>query len=158
MSLQNVPIVVRQQIPSVAPKVPQVRTPGHVHGSFWLHEPILQVSATHVPPEQTGVLPAHLVPHAPQLSVSVLRFLHEVPQQLLSPVQSAPDPHLQVPLSQVLPLVQAGSQAFATHVPSEQTGVLSVHLVPHAPQLSLSVLRLVQASPHRWRPAEQRQL
>jgi hypothetical protein len=85
--------------------------------------------ATHVEPEQTGVLPLHTCPHVPQLFplFVVLR---------------------QAPLQDEYPVLHAKVQALAAHAgPAFATAV--VQTLPHEPQLLRSRVVSTHAVPQR---------
>ena len=81
----------------------------------------------HAPPEHTCPAP-HVVPHAPQLALSVCRFAQ------LAPHTVSPAPQ------------------FGRHVPAEHAWPAG-QCVPHAPQLWSSVRRFTHSVPHAVCPA-----
>ena len=98
-----------------------------------------------------------VLPQLPQLLKSCAVLRHELLQQVRLPVQAAPPPHWQTPLTQVEPAEQAAPQApqlavlesVATHVPPQQVSPAAQRaLLPHMhwPPAQLSA-RLPQSLP-----------
>jgi len=98
----------------------------------------------------------HFVPQEPQLDVSVKTLISQPFEKVLS--QSAKPweqlcvvqvPALQVPIvlgTVVVQIVPSGvppPQGFVEHCPDEQTAFGPGHTVPHAPQLLISLFKLV---------------
>jgi hypothetical protein len=91
--------------------------------------------------------PAQVVPHEPQLRLSVCVSTHAV---VLLP--NIVDVHAVPPSPHAIPASPPPSEP--AHVPPEQTW-LPPHLFPHPPQLPLSVCVLVHVEPQSVSPAPQ---
>ena len=115
----------------------------------------------------------HVVPHVPQLLLSVCRFVH-VPAQSVNGAAHTHElfehvrlpPHVAMQLPQLTLFVDRFEQVAArptphwvvggtqetTHVPSEQSGAVAGHALPHAPQFALFAVRTTQLPAPRPRP------